>query len=135
MEEQLREAIHTPNIEMCGYMSGDSLRQIVAGAKAIIVPSEWYENNPMTIIEAAAMGTPAIGAHIGGIPEIILQGRTGYLFTPKSVEELATAVNAMESLSTEDYQAMRDECKAFAASTFNTDELYNKIIKLYNSLL
>lgn len=135
MEEQLREAIHTPNIEMCGYMSGDSLRQIVAGAKAIIVPSEWYENNPMTIIEAAAMGTPAIGAHIGGIPEIILQGRTGYLFTPKSVEELATAVNAMESLSTEDYQAMRDECKAFAASAFNTDELYNKIIKLYNSLL
>lgn len=135
IEQQLRQAITTPNIEMCGYMSGDTLRQTVAGAKAIIVPSEWYENNPMTIIEAATMGTPVIGAAIGGIPEIILQGETGYLFTPKSAEELAEAVSKIESLTAEQYSAMRDRCKAFASEAFNPEQLYNKIINLYNSLL
>ena len=135
IEQQLREAITTPNIEMCGYMTGEALRKIVAGAKAIIVPSEWYENNPMTIIEASAMGTPAIGARIGGIPEIIANGKTGYLFTPKSVGELTEAVTKMESLTAEQYSAMRAECKAFAAEKFNPEQLYTKIIKLYQSLL
>lgn len=135
MEAELRAAITTPNIEMCGYMTGTTLHRMVAGAKAIVVPSEWYENNPMTIIEAAAMGTPAIGARIGGIPEIIIEGKTGYLFTPKSATELAAAVAKVESLSTEQYREIRERCKAFAAEAFDTEQLKEKILKLYNSLL
>ena len=41
----------------------------------IIVPSEWYENNPMTVLEAFAYGRPVIGADIGGIPEIVIDGK------------------------------------------------------------
>ena len=71
MESSLRE-IAGVNIEFCGYQSGDALQQTIRQCKAIVVPSEWYENNPMTIIEASMAGIPTIGARIGGIPEIIV---------------------------------------------------------------
>jgi len=46
----------------------------------VVVPSEWYENNPLTIIEAYSASTPVIGARIGGIPEIVAEGKTGFQF-------------------------------------------------------
>jgi glycosyltransferase involved in cell wall biosynthesis len=47
----------------------------------VVAPSEWYENNPMSIIEAFAYGKPVIGARIGGIPELVEDGETGLLFS------------------------------------------------------
>ena len=135
IEQELKDIITTDNIEMCGYQSGQTLRQTIAQSKAIIVPSEWYENNPMTIIEASSMGVPAIGATIGGIPEIIKEGETGYLFKPQNVSELIDAVKKIESLTTEQYRQMRVNCRAFAAATFDPQVLYKKIIELYNTLL
>ena len=135
IEQELKDIITTDNIEMCGYQSGQTLRQTIAQSKAIIVPSEWYENNPMTIIEASSMGVPAIGATIGGIPEIIKEGETGYLFKPQNASELIDAVKKIESLTTEQYRQMRVNCRAFATATFDPQVLYKKIIELYNTLL
>ncbi|MBQ9138119.1 MAG: glycosyltransferase [Alistipes sp.] len=132
--EQLKGLVTSPNIEFCGYQSGDTLRTTIKNCKAIIVPSEWYENNPMTIIEAQSAGIPAIGARIGGIPEIIESGKTGYLFTSKSVVELTDAVKAMESLSEAQYNDMSRCCREVAAEKFTEQALYPKIIELYNSL-
>lgn len=135
MEKRLKMMVTTDNIEFCGYQSGDSLRQTIKNCKAIVVPSEWYENNPMTIIEAQSAGIPTIGARIGGIPEIVEPNKTGYLFTPKSVDELISALKTMESLSVEQYAAMSQLCKETAAAMFSDDALYPKIINLYNTLL
>lgn len=63
------------NVEFLGYKRGLELIDLVKNAYFVIVPSEWYENNPMTIIEAYSVGTPVIGAKIGGIPEIIIDGK------------------------------------------------------------
>ena len=134
MESSLRE-IASANIEFCGYQSGDALRQTIRQCKAIVVPSEWYENNPMTIIEASMAGIPTIGARIGGIPEIIVEGKTGYIFTSKSVSELTEAVTKLEALSAEQYQAMSLECRKFADEKFSSRALYEKIIKFYTSIL
>ena len=123
------------NIEFCGYQSGDTLRSTIRDCKAIIVPSEWYENNPMTIIEASAAGIPAIGARIGGIPEIIVEGKTGYIFTPKSVEELTEAVSKLEALTSEQYEVMSQNCREFADEKFSDRALYNKVIDFYTSIL
>ena len=58
----------------------------------MIVPSEWYENKPMTIIESYSVGTPVIGARIGGIPEIVVENKTGYQFASGDSEELKDKV-------------------------------------------
>ncbi|MBQ2423820.1 MAG: glycosyltransferase [Alistipes sp.] len=135
MEQKLRAMVTTDNIEFCGYQSGGNLRQTIKNCKAIVVPSEWYENNPMTIIEAQSAGIPTIGARIGGIPEIVEPNKTGYLFTPKSVEELILAIQTMESLDSVQYNTLSQECQHRAAEMFSSDALYPKIINLYNTLL
>lgn len=135
MQELQQIAQKLSNIEFCGYQSGEKLRSTIRDCKAIIVPSEWYENNPMTIIEASAAGVPTIGATIGGIPEIVIDGKTGYLFTPKCIEELIDAVKKMEALTSKQYKEMSDNCQALAAEKFSQQALYPRIIDFYNSIL
>ena len=50
------------NVTFLGYKTGKELTDLVSNAYFVIIPSEWYENNPMTIIEAYSVGTPVIGA-------------------------------------------------------------------------
>lgn len=59
------------NVDIIGYKTGDELSTLVSGARLIIMPSQWYENYPMTILEAKAMGKPVIASDIGGIGEML----------------------------------------------------------------
>ena len=59
------------DVEFLGYLSGAALHEAVRSARAVVLPSEWYENAPMSVLEAYALGKPVIGARIGGIPELI----------------------------------------------------------------
>ena len=86
-----------------GYLSGEALHRLIGQAKALVLPSEWYENAPISVLEAYALETPVIGAKIGGIPEMILEGETGLMAMPGNVQDLAAALS-------------RDEC-ALAAGT------------------
>ena len=91
------------NVEFLGYKQGQELTDLVSNAYFIIVPSEWYENNPMTIIEAYSTGTPVIGARIGGIPEIVVDGVTGYQFESGNADELKTTVARADALTANEY--------------------------------
>ena len=69
--------------EFLGYMRhGDALNALIRGARAVIVPSEYYENCSMSVLEAMAFGRPVVGGNIGGIPEQIRDGIDGYLVEP-----------------------------------------------------
>ncbi len=61
-------------------LSGPELRAAISSARAVVIPSEWYENAPFSVMEASALARPVIGANIGGIPELIRQGETGFVF-------------------------------------------------------
>ena len=80
------------NVQLLGYKSGNELDKIVSESKFIIVPSEWYENCPYSIMEAMALGKPVIGANIGGIPELIEYGKTGLLFKSGNVNDLKNKI-------------------------------------------
>ncbi len=123
------------NIEFKGFKTGDALKQLVAEAAFVIVPSVCYENNPMTIIEAYSMGVPVIGAQIGGIPEILPDGKTGFLFAPKDVEGLKYAVSRASRLNAAEYKAMRDNALQFAADHFDEHLYYQKLIDFYGKIL
>jgi len=57
------------------HLQGSELHDVIRSARAVVVPSEYYENAPMAILEAYALGKPVVGAGIGGIPELIRQTR------------------------------------------------------------
>jgi len=83
------------NVEFLGYKSGGELREIVRRAMFVAVPSVVYDNSPLAIYEALAHGKPVVGAAIGGIPELIDEGRDGFLFTAGDEESLVQALRRM----------------------------------------
>jgi len=85
------------NVEFSGYIQGEALHAAIRGAAFTVVPSEWYENLPFAVLESFALGTPVVGARIGGIPEMVLDERTGLTFTMGDSHALAAALEWMES--------------------------------------
>lgn len=78
-----------------GHLSGDALKQALAGAAVVVVPSEWYENCPMSVLEAMAWGKPVVGSRMGGIPELVVDGETGLLFEAGNVAELSACLGRL----------------------------------------
>ncbi|MFH1427216.1 MAG: glycosyltransferase [Patescibacteria group bacterium] len=88
---------NTENIKYLGFKSGHELKELVNRAKAVIVPSVWYENNPLNIIEAHALGTWVIGSKIGGIPELIKEEENGDLVEPGNKKDLIKKINNLKN--------------------------------------
>ena len=90
------------NVKVIGPRSGQDLIALQRHARFSVIPSEWYENCPMSCIESFASGTPVIGARIGGIPEMVDDGETGLLFEPFSRDDLRAKIEYL--------YARKDEC-------------------------
>ncbi|TXI83682.1 MAG: glycosyltransferase [Cupriavidus sp.] len=100
LDEALRQRFaKSSNIGFLGKLDAVTLREEFARARFSIVPSEWYENNPMSILESFSVGTPVLGAAIGGIPELVIDDETGYLFKASDESELTRIVDLAASLS------------------------------------
>lgn len=82
-------------IRFLGFVGGADLTRLVAGARLTVVPSRSYDNAPLSLLESALVGTPVLGAAIGGIPELLQPGVTGELFRPGDVADLTAKLAAM----------------------------------------
>jgi glycosyltransferase involved in cell wall biosynthesis len=76
------------NVRFAGQLSGETLSTTIAEASVVVVPSEWCENCPMSVLEAMAHGKAVIATRIGGIPELVNDRVTGLLFEPGNADEL-----------------------------------------------
>lgn len=116
------------NIKNVGFQTGEDLEKLIREARFSIYPSEWYENCPFSVMESQMYGTPVLGANIGGIPELIQEGKTGKLF------ESADAVDLKEKIKHlwEDKEltaSYTENCKDISFDTI--DEYYEKLMKIY----
>lgn len=123
------------NIEFLGYKTGKELYDLVAGAKYVCVPSECYENNPMTIVEAYSLGTPVIGAAIGGISEVVQDGQTGYLFESGSVESLRDALLKAAGTDLESYLQQNHLALEFGEKHFSRSSHIEHLLVFYKSII
>lgn len=98
--EQIEQLIKQEGLEkrvkLLGFMSGRELKDIVANALCICLPSEWYENGPYSIMEAQAAGKPVIVSDNGGLPELVEDGVIGYIVKPIDVSDLAEKLEICE---------------------------------------
>ena len=125
--------IHNKNISFYGHKSGKDLTNFIKNSSFVIVPSEWYENNPMTIIESYTYGKPVIGSNIGGIPEIIINNETGFLFKHGDTKSLKEILIKANSIEIKEYYEFSRNSFAFANNHFSKENHYNDLIKLYHS--
>lgn len=115
------------NANYVGFKTGKELEKLISEAKISICPSEWYENCPFSVIESQMYGTPVIGANIGGIPELIEEGKTGEIFESKNKKELKNKI--LELYNNEKLEEYYKNCKVKDVETLET--YCKKIIDIF----
>ena len=124
-------------INFVGYQSGEPLRRYVEEASLVVVSSQWRENMPFSVIEAFAAGTPVVGTRIGGIPELVSEGMTGFVCEPGDVTSLANAIRRGAALcdNLEAYQSMQDRCREYVINNCDQHRFMERLIDIYQEEL
>lgn len=123
--QSLKEAYgSTPGIEFLGKLNANEVATLLSSAEAMILPSECYENNPLSVIESLCAGTPVIGARNGGIPELV-EGN-GFLFPAGDSDSLAELLRNFDSSMFD-----RHEIAQKARLDFCEDTHYHKLMQIY----
>ncbi len=121
-------------VELVGHRSGPALHELVRGARCLVLPSEWYENAPLSVLEAMALGKPVIGARIGGIPELIEPDDTGWLFDSGSVDQLADRLAQVWASSDSRLAAMGAAARERVEREFPRERYLQSMLALYARL-
>jgi glycosyltransferase involved in cell wall biosynthesis len=132
LEKSLKLNYISENIEFLGFKNWDELKPLIEMAVCTVVPSEWVENNPLTIIESLCLGTPVIGSNIGGIPELIEVQKNGLLFEPGDTKDLVDKIRYMMN---NQLMFRREKIALNAQSKFSAENYYCQIVNLYSSLI
>jgi glycosyltransferase involved in cell wall biosynthesis len=122
------------DVSFTGRLDGDALFEEVRQARATVLPAEWYENAPMSILESYALGKPVIGADIGGIPELIEHGVTGWIFPSGSAQDLATVLRAVADMPDARVAAAGRRARALLEAEFSRARYQRRMVDLYASL-
>lgn len=96
-EEFIRQ--NNVNIDLKGYIPNVEARKLIANSRALILPTQWYEGFPMSIVEAFSVGTPVVCSDLGNSGSIVKEGVTGCKFKWNSVEDLCCAVNRCNGMN------------------------------------
>jgi glycosyltransferase involved in cell wall biosynthesis len=135
-EERLRELATRLGgvVEFTGYLTGPALRAAVGSARAVVIPSEWYENAPVSVMEASASQRPVIGADIGGIPELIRESETGFVFQSADVDSLAAILERVQGLSPERLRNMGRAGREWMRTDFDPSSYRERMLGVYREL-
>lgn len=122
------EVDSVPNITNKGFLNGRELYEWIAGARFSICASECPENCPFSVMESLMLGTPVIGADIGGIPELIEEGRTGLLFESGNRAALTDSIQILWN-DREKNCVFTEHCKEVS---YDSLEMYcRKLLDIY----
>ena len=116
------------NILNVGFISGSVLNSVISSADFSIVPSVVYDNCPYSAIESLILGTPVLGARIGGIPELVQDGKTGELFTSGDSKDLAVKIQNLWN-EKEKINRYRENCKGVKFDTVM--DYTSKLMSIY----
>lgn len=130
LRESLEELASGSRIEFLGNLGAEQVAELLRDAAASVMPSECFENNPLSVIESLCAGTPVIGANIGGIPELIRPGVSGEHFVSGSVESLTEALRNFNPAAY-DRRAIARE----ATREFSEEEHLSKLMLIYKGIL
>ena len=136
-EREALEVRASERVDLVGFKRGEELRSLIAGATVACCPSVWRENMPYSVVEALAEGTPVVGSRIGGIPEAVIEGETGWLAEPGNVGSLAAALTkAMAKGRDRDaYHALQQSCRDYVLSRCDQHTYMNRLADLYEELV
>ena len=122
------------NIKLVGFLGGEKLVEFMSNAKVLVVPSIWYENCPLSILEAQCMGVPVVTMNNGGMAELIKDGVTGILVNEPSSEAMAKGLE--RALENVDYcNTLKENCKKEKENILSVEEYADVLIREYEKIV
>jgi len=121
------------NIQILGYISGESKYEILSKSIANIVPSKCYENCPIIIIECLRMGIPVISNNLGAIPEFIRDRYNGFIYNYKDLNSLKKLILTMYNMNKGELLLMHNNCMESYFNLFDIDKNFKIIDRVYKS--
>jgi glycosyltransferase involved in cell wall biosynthesis len=127
-DERLRVAAPT-GVEFRTTVPGAEIAALTRRARAMLVPSRWYETASRTVIEAYAAGVPVLASRVGGIPEVVSDAETGFLLDPDTPTAWASAATSLldDHLSIE----LGSQAQARWRAEFTPDQALSAIMTTY----
>ena len=122
------------NVEFLGKISNEKISQIYQEVDVVVVPSIWPENCSIVILESHASGRPVIATNVGGNPELVDDGKTGYVIDPKNSNQIAEKI--VQILSDEKLaRVMSENARKRAEKEFDIRTHVNSILEIYRNVL
>ena len=129
-EREFFEAAVRPHlgdgVEFVGEVGHDEEVRLLRGACALLFPIDWEEPGAVVLLEAMACGTPVVATRRGCVPEMVVDGRTGFV-----VDEPAEMVRALEHIDEIDPA----DCRAHVAASFSAERLLRDYEAVYETAL
>jgi len=133
LEQLTKELDLEDRVIFHGQLSGETLEKLKREAKAIILPSVWAENMSLVLLESLAYGKLIIASSSGGTPELIEEGKTGFLFSPGDYKMLATKINELSKLALEKRLIMAEYIKTKIVP-LSLDKHLNRLQNIYQQI-
>jgi glycosyltransferase involved in cell wall biosynthesis len=126
--EEVEPLVDGRRVRWVGTVAGEERDELVATARASLVPIDWEEPGGTAVVESLALGTPVVGFRRGCLPELVEDGRTGLLVDPGDADALAVAVGEAARLNP-------DDCRREAARRFTPSRMADRYLRLYDKVL
>ena len=123
-----------PNITMKGFLTGDELTSLIANAKVMILPSVWYENCPLNILETHSFGVPVITMNSGGMAELVEDGKTGLLVNEPTPEAVAQAIKKCFT-DDEFYSVLKQNCEIRKDEIMEVGDYADILVDKYQQII
>jgi len=122
------------NTLLNGFVDREQLKKEVQKCMFVVLPSEWYENFPFSVIESFALGKPVIGSKIGGLPELIQDYKTGMTFEPGNAGDLRKKILYLLDNS-EKISDLGKMARNYIEQNLNPKKHYKELMEIYNLAL
>jgi len=127
------EAELNANISLTGYVSGEIKSELIANSSFLILPSICFEMFPITILEAYGYSKPVIASDLGGLPEIVIHGETGYIFKNNNSKDLFDTINRM--IKNRNYLELGKKARQMFENKYTEEKNYRQLITIYEKVI
>ncbi len=114
------------NIEMRGFISNEKVKELVSESSALVLPTQWYEGFPMSIVEAFSVGTPVVCSDLGNAGSVVENGITGIKFSASSSKSLSRAINGLK-----DYKNIYCDTYETYSRLYSEEQNYKELVEIY----
>jgi glycosyltransferase involved in cell wall biosynthesis len=121
-------------VVMLGKQTAAQVQIEMLAATALVMPSIWFENFPLTLVEAFSCGLPVIASRIGALAELVDHGVTGLLFTPGDADDLARTVQWATAHPTE-MAAMGRNARALYERRYTPEVNHRQLLDVYRAAI